>query len=60
MIAHVFFVYYISLTRTARRTEPNKHRKNTMIKGEREASILGENSPRTGAFLFMEKTEEWV
>ena len=60
MIALVFFIYYISLTRSARRTKPNMHRRNTMNKDERQASILGENSPRTGAFLFMEKTEEWV
>ncbi len=52
MIAFVFFIYYISPTRSARRTKPNMHRRNTMNKDERQASIRRGNSPRAGASLF--------
>lgn len=56
----VFFIYHISLTRTARRTEPNMRCINDTNPDERQASIRGKNSPRAGASLFAEKTEEWV
>ena len=54
----VFFIYDISLTRTARRTEPNKHHTEDAEKDERQASIRGDNSPRAGASLFGKRTEK--